>query len=134
MTTKLQELFKNISVATDVIAVVDLRNAEAGTTYADEERTPCISLDFPYENEFNDSYLMCIGDYINEFLNDEWHSSEEDDSIDLDQSLFAHIAPPRDWDKYIDKKGEAFGITFKDKDRYVYIIPVKEDWTEIKNS
>ena len=124
---KLQELFKNISVATDVIAVVDLRNAEAGTTYVDEERTPCISLDFPeYDLEFSDCYLMCIGDYINEFLNDEWYSDDEISSIDLDQSLFAHVGVPTGWDKYIDQKGKAFGITFKD--RYTYIIPIKEDW------
>ena len=126
---KLRELFKNIT--TDVIAVVNLRNTEAGTTYADEERTPCVSLDFPqHDNEFNDSYLMCVGDYINEFLNDEWHSDEEDiPSIDLDQSLFAHVSHPRDWDKYVDKSSKAFGITFRDK--YTYIVPIKENWEAI---
>ena len=126
---KLRELFKGIT--TDVIAIVDLINTEAGTTYAD--KTPCISLDFPqHDNEFNDSYLMCMGDYINEFLNDEWHSDEENDSsIDLDQSLFANVTPPRDWDKYIDKSSKAFGILFSKTNRYTYIIPIKEDWEAI---
>jgi hypothetical protein len=111
---KLQDLFN--SITTEVIAVVDV-------DLSLEARGSCLP-------QFNDSYLMRPGEFINEFLNDEWYS-EYTPSIDLDQSLFAYVSHPRDWDKYVDKSNRAFGITFRDRDRYTYIIPIKEGWERI---
>jgi hypothetical protein len=112
---KLQDLFNNLS--SEVIAVVDV-----DLSLRNEERT--------FLPQFSDSYLMRVGEYINEFLNDEWYEDTPSSSIDLDQSLFAYVSYPRDWDKYVDKSNKAFGITFRD--RYTYIIPIKEGWEAIK--
>jgi hypothetical protein len=106
---KLQDLFN--SITTEVIAVVDVDlSLEAGGS--------CLP-------QFNDSYLMRPGEFINEFLNDEWYS-EYTPSIE-----FAYVSHPRDWDKYVDKSNKAFRIYFRDRDRYIYIIPIKEGWERI---
>jgi hypothetical protein len=128
---KLQELFSGSS---DIIAIVDLVNSEKGTSY--EDGVPCLSLDFPkHDNEFNDSWLMCKGDYINEFLNTEYYADTEDaSSIDLEQELFKYVTPPIGWAKYIDELDKPFGITFKDpqfNNSYVYVVPIKDNWEEI---
>ena len=128
---KLQELFSGSS---DIIAIVNLVNSEKGISY--EDGMPCLSLDFPkHDNEFNDSWLMCKGDYINEFLNTEYYADEKEvSSIDLDQEIFKYVALPSDWAKYMDELDKPFGIAFKDpqfNNSYVYIIPIKDDWEEI---
>ena len=121
------------SFDSDVIAVVNLINLEQGWTYADEERTPCVSLGFPqYDNEFSDSWLICKGDFQTQNMFD--YLNDDNYSISVDQSEFKSVSPPMDWNDYIVDSEKAFGITIKNHQDYVewlYIVPIREDWEEM---
>lgn len=116
--------------STDTIAVVSLKNTEMGNVYADD-RTPCINLDFPdFDFEVEDS-LMCKGDFMTQDLPK--YQDDDDYSVDFDQSDFSNVGVPVAWHDYIEDAEKSFGITIEHRGNteWLYIIPIKENWSEI---